>query len=61
MAFGRCDYGTMEWYCVLRDGHDGPHRSEVLVDPASLSDDERRAMDLPIGPVADGPSDATGR
>lgn len=28
--FGLCDYSEMDWYCALRDGHDGPHRSEVI-------------------------------
>jgi hypothetical protein len=27
---GQCDFGTMDWYCCLADGHDGPHQSEPL-------------------------------
>lgn len=28
---GRCAFGTMEWYCCLPAGHEGPHESEPLV------------------------------
>ena len=28
-----CGYGTMEWYCCLSEGHDGPHRSHPLPKP----------------------------
>jgi hypothetical protein len=28
--FGQCDYATEDWYCVKREGHDGPHESVSL-------------------------------
>lgn len=31
---GRCSFGTMDWYCVLAAGHDGPHESDILSPPA---------------------------
>jgi hypothetical protein len=29
-GIGPCPFATMDWYCILRNGHDGPHRSEDL-------------------------------
>lgn len=29
-----CDYGTMDWYCRLPQGHKEPHESEPLTPPA---------------------------
>lgn len=25
-----CPFGTMDWYCALPAGHDGPHQSAPL-------------------------------
>jgi hypothetical protein len=25
-----CSFGTMDWYCILPEGHEGPHESVTL-------------------------------
>lgn len=34
---GQCDYAEMEWYCVLAEGHKGPHRSAEISGDARSS------------------------
>lgn len=42
----RCDFATMDWFCVLMPGHDGPHMSDLdarLSRPARASHPEEGA------------------
>lgn len=32
----RCDYGEMEWYCCLPQGHAGDHRSHDIPPATSI-------------------------
>ena len=25
-----CPYGTMDWYCVLQEGHEGDHKGHTV-------------------------------